>query len=102
MRQLIGWILTMLICVVVAFNVAAFLIVSVQNILKCQRIRKEKIRSMEDRVVRLRPLPLEIEKSEDVTIANNDESNAGGPYEENKENDFLNDNQIQKIYYFGK
>jgi hypothetical protein len=45
----------------------------------------------------VRPLPLELEKSGDVTIPNNDESNAGECKEENKQNYFQNSNKIKKV-----
>jgi hypothetical protein len=78
MRQSIGWIITIVICVVVAFNIVAFLIVSAQNLSNFLRTRNERMIKMKDKVVRLSPVPLEFEKSEDVTVANNDESNACG------------------------
>jgi hypothetical protein len=62
----------MLICVVVTFNFLAFFYVQVLNLSRCLRRRRERIRSMEDRVVRLKPLPLEFEKSDDVTNAIDD------------------------------
>jgi hypothetical protein len=62
----------MLICLVVTFNFLAFLYVQVLNLSSCLKKRRERIRYMEDRVVRLKPIPLEFEKSEDVTVANDD------------------------------
>ncbi len=62
----------MLICVVVTFNFLAFLYVQALNLSSCVRRRSERIRSMEDKVVRLKPLPLEFKKSEDVNVANYD------------------------------
>ena len=62
----------MLICLVVTFNFLAFLYDQALNLSSCLKRRRERIRSMEDRVVRLKPLPLEFEKSEDVINAIDD------------------------------
>jgi hypothetical protein len=43
---------------------------------------------MEDRVIRLRPLPLEFEKTKDNLIANHDPSNAPGTKKESFESYF--------------
>jgi hypothetical protein len=43
-----------------------------QNLSKCLKRRRERMRSMENRAVRLKPLSLNFENSEDVTIAKSD------------------------------
>jgi hypothetical protein len=46
MRQTIGWIITIVICVVVVFNIVAFLIVSAQNLSNFLRRRNERMIKM--------------------------------------------------------
>jgi hypothetical protein len=57
LRLLISWIITILICIVVAFNIVAFLVIEIQKFSECLRRRRERMRKFEDRVVRLKPLP---------------------------------------------
>jgi len=48
----------MLICLVVAFNFLAFLAVKFQNVSNFLRRRRERINTMKNKVVRLKPLAI--------------------------------------------
>jgi hypothetical protein len=69
MRLSISWIISMLICVVVAFNFLALVVSQINNLCNFQRSRK-RMRSMKDRVVRLKPLimPLPLVKEPPTII----------------------------------
>lgn len=63
-RTKIGWAITILICFVIAVNLLAFIINKVIELSHCLRLRNERLRQNEDRVVSLRPLESQRDKTE--------------------------------------